>query len=130
MSVHRNYSFRVAWSPEDQGYIALSSEFPTLSSFGDTATEAVAELQEAITGAIEILEEAGDPVPPARGLPKYSGQFRLRIPRTLHGQLAARAEAEGVSLNSLVAGYLAAGNRGAAVAEVFREELRRLEGVP
>ena len=101
-----------------------------LSSFGDTAAEAVAELQEAITGAIEVLEEAGDPVPPARALPHFSGQFRLRIPRSLHGQLAARAEAEGVSLNSLVHGYLAAGNRGADMAEAFREELLRLEGLP
>jgi len=129
VSERRNYSFRVAWSQEDTGYIALSPEFPTLSSFGDTAIEAVAELQEAITGAIEVLEEAGDPVPPARALPHYSGQFRLRIPRSLHGQLVARAEAEGVSLNTLVHGYLAAGNRGADVAEANREELRRVEGV-
>ena len=34
-------------------------------------------------------------------LPRYSGQFRLRAPRSLHAWLAARAELEGVSLNTL-----------------------------
>lgn len=40
-------------------------------------------------------------------LPGYSGQFRLRLPRSLHGWLAARADLDGVSLNTLVVQLLA-----------------------
>ncbi len=32
---------------------------------------------------------------------EYSGQFRLRLPKSLHKHLAERAKAEGVSLNQL-----------------------------
>lgn len=42
----------------------------------------------------------------------FSGQFRLRVPRSLHARLAHRADAEGVSLNTLAVTLLAAGMGG------------------
>ena len=33
---------------------------------------------------------------------EYSGRFTLRVPRTLHRQLAQEAEMEGVSLNQFI----------------------------
>jgi predicted HicB family RNase H-like nuclease len=36
-----------------------------------------------------------------------SGQLRLRLPAELHDELAAEAERQGVSLNTLIVGYLA-----------------------
>ena len=36
-----------------------------------------------------------------------SGQFRVRLPHTLHEWLALQAQREGVSLNTLVLGCLA-----------------------
>ena len=51
-------------------------------------------------------------------MPRYSGQFRLRVPRSLHGWLVDRAQREGISLNTLVVellsearGALGAGDR-------------------
>lgn len=38
----------------------------------------------------------------------YSGKFSLRIPPELHGHLAARAAAEGKSLNEFIIGRLSA----------------------
>ena len=32
-------------------------------------------------------------------LEAYSGQFKLRIPKSLHRQLAEQAKAEGISMN-------------------------------
>jgi len=100
------YSYQLAWSEEDGGYIATCPELPTLSAYGASATQAIAELQEAVNGALEILAEQGAAIPAARLLPRHSGQFRVRLPKSLHAQLAARAEAEGVSLNTLVVSFL------------------------
>ena len=38
--------------------------------------------------------------------PSYSGRLLLRMPRTLHEQLAEAAEQEGTSLNQLIVGLL------------------------
>jgi predicted RNase H-like HicB family nuclease len=104
-----DYTLRLAWSEEDGGYIATCSEIPTLSAFGASAQRALSELQEAITGAIEILEGRNSPVPAARPLPRYSGQLRVRLPKSLHEGLATRAEEEDVSLNTLIVSYLSQG---------------------
>jgi len=37
------------------------------------------------------------------------GKFVARVPKTVHAQLATRAKAEGVSLNSLVLAFIAEG---------------------
>ena len=97
-----NYSARIFWSDEDGGYIASTPELEGVSAFGDTPTEALSELLVARGLWLEELRESGQDTPEPLCLPRYSGQFRLRIPRSLHAWLAARAETEGVSLNTLV----------------------------
>jgi predicted RNase H-like HicB family nuclease len=104
-----NYGFAVRWSDEDAAYIAVCPEFPGLSAFGETAADALREIQVALDLAVETYQEEGWLLPTPQPVPRYSGQFRLRVPRSLHGQLAERAEAEGVSLNTLAVSYLAAG---------------------
>jgi antitoxin HicB len=42
--------------------------------------------------------------PPGR---RYSGTFRVRVPKDLHRTLAAQARQQGVSLNTLIVSYLA-----------------------
>ena len=41
---------------------------------------------------------------------EYSGQFRLRLPKSLHKHLAERAKAEGVSLNQFCVYVLSQAN--------------------
>src|SRR5215210_5651483 len=101
------YSVNVFWSDEDEAYIAISPEFSRLSTFGDTPEEAVAEMQVALELAVETYEKSGWPLPEPRAHSEYSGQFRLRLPRTLHAKLATQAQHEGVSLNTLAVTYLA-----------------------
>jgi len=96
------YSGRVTWSEEDAAFVAVSPEFEGISALGPTASEAISELQEALLLAVEAHEEEGWPVPDPFLEPRYSGQFRLRLPRSLHAWLARRAHQEGVSLNTLV----------------------------
>ncbi len=104
-----HYGCSVRWSDEDEAFIALCPEFPGLSAFGESAAEALEQIQVAVDLAVETHQAEGWPLPEPQGVSQYSGQFRLRMPRSLHGELAARAEAEGVSLNALAVAYIARG---------------------
>jgi predicted RNase H-like HicB family nuclease len=97
-----NYSMRVAWSPEDGVFVASCPELGNLSAHGVTPQEAASELSEAISIALEAYEEEEGPLPEPRTLRTHSGQFRVRLPRSLHSWLAGEAEEEGVSLNTFV----------------------------
>ena len=102
-----NYNYHVAWSPGDDGYIATCPEFPRLSAFGETPEQALAELGQVLDAAMEIYREEGWPLPAPQPPTQFSGQFRVRLPKSLHAELSERAEREGVSLNTLVVQYLA-----------------------
>src|SRR5262249_32684138 len=54
-----------------------------------------------------LLAEDGDPPPPSDVAADYSGQLRLRLPRSLHERLAREADIEGVSLNQWMVSLLA-----------------------
>lgn len=97
-----DYSARIFWSDEDGGFVAITPELEGVSAFGATPSEALSELLVARGLWLEEVRESGLDVPEPLSLPEYSGQFRLRIPRSLHAWLAARAEVEGVSLNTLL----------------------------
>jgi predicted HicB family RNase H-like nuclease len=64
--------------------------------------------EEARTLWIETEYEAGEEIPLPSYPPEYSGKFNLRLPKSLHAQLAQSAEREGVSLNQYVVMLLAA----------------------
>jgi predicted RNase H-like HicB family nuclease len=101
------YSTLVQWSEDDRAFIATVSEFPHLSSFGDTPEEAVEELRGVIEDVLDIMEQEGTKPPVPEELPRSSGQFRVRMPRSLHQRLVERARVEDASLNQLVVSILA-----------------------
>lgn len=121
------YGLNILWSEEDQGYIATCPEFPGLSAFGETFEEAVAEAKLAQELFIETYEQEGLPLPEPRLLSSYSGQFRLRIPPTLHSQLSRLAEAEGVSLNQFIVMVLASQAGAAQLTKQFESWLEHVE---
>lgn len=100
------YSMRVFWSAEDEAFIAVCPELGDLSAFGKTHETAVHELRIAIKLAVQSLVEEGEPIPAPHVEPSYSGQFRVRLPRSLHARLAEQAGREGVSLNTLLVSKL------------------------
>ena len=53
----------IFYSDEDEGFIALASDLPGCSSFGETRADAANEIQDAICAWIEAAEKAGNPVP-------------------------------------------------------------------
>lgn len=99
---HR-YPAHVFWSDDDEGYIALATDLPGCSAFGDTQDEALRELQDAIAAWIEAQRSAGNPVPaPSSPAHEYSGKFLVRMPRSLHAKLSFAAESENTSLNQYI----------------------------
>jgi antitoxin HicB len=96
------YPANVFWSDEDEGFIAVASDLPGCSAFGETQHEALTELQSAIAAWIEAARAAGNPIPePSQPALDnfYSGKILVRMPKSLHGQLAQGAKTEAVSLN-------------------------------
>src|SRR4051794_34607140 len=85
---------------------ARVEELPGCAATGRTPEEAVAGVRSLmstwLTDALEKQEEI--PGPRAEELP--SGKLLVRMPRTLHADLARAADTEGVSLNQLIVGAL------------------------
>ena len=96
------YSIRVNWSVEDDLYVARCPEFSGIAAHGSTAEEAVVECEDAISGAIEVYENEGWELPLPAFAPRYSGKLNLRLGTSLHQQVAERAQADGVSINSFL----------------------------
>lgn len=97
----------------EDGYLARIKELRGCISQGDTEEEALEMLADAFISWIEAaLEDGIDiPLPESMQDEKYSGRFALRMPKTLHAELARQSEKEGVSLNQYIATLLAARNQ-------------------
>lgn len=100
------HSMRVTWSPDDGVFVASSPELGGLSAHGRTPSEAIGELSEVIELALTTYVEQGWEIPAPRTVRTHSGQFRVRLPGSLHAWLAEAAEEEGVSLNTFVVSKL------------------------
>jgi len=96
------YSFVIQWSDEDGEYVATCPEFPGLSAFGEDEEEAIREGKTALEGMIQAYKKKNIPLPVPRKEEHYSGQFRVRIPKSQHRQLSEMARDDNVSLNTMV----------------------------
>lgn len=77
-------------------------ELPGCMTEADTFDELGAMIQDAMVAWIETTLEDGQPVPEPRPAGEYSGKFMVRVPRSLHRELAEGADREGVSLNAFL----------------------------
>jgi antitoxin HicB len=91
---------------DDQGgyWVARILELPYCITHGATKEEALIDIEDTKKDWLESNIEDGFFIPePA----KYTGQYHLRMPPTLHEALAMKAEAEEVSLNQFMVMALA-----------------------
>lgn len=94
---------------EGTGYLIEYPEVPVCMSDGETVEEAIANGRDALKCCLLTMKKFGDPIPKPGASQAASGQFRLRVPKTIHARLTSRAEQEGVSLNTLVTAMIAEG---------------------
>jgi len=100
------YTYRVTWSEEDNEYVGLCVEFPSLSWLERTPEDALQGIRQVVADCVADLEQNGEPVPEPLATKKYSGKFMVRIPPELHRHLALEAAEAGISLNRLASDKL------------------------
>jgi len=100
------HAISIKWSDEDDSFVATIPGIKALSAFGATRAEALSELHIAVEGYFEALKAAGKPLPLPEKVTPYSGQLRLRMPKSLHAALFAQAEDENISLNTYIVSLL------------------------
>ncbi len=121
------YGFNLLWSDEDDGFIATCPDFPGLSAFGEAPDKALAEANIALELFIEALQSAGKELPAPTKMASHSGQFRLRMPKTLHCGLTQKAKAEGVSLNTWIVTLLSERNATTTLFDTMCSQLRSVK---
>jgi predicted HicB family RNase H-like nuclease len=93
------YTYRVTWFEDDQEYLGLCTEFPSLSWLDQTP-----EL--ALKGVIKDMKHTGEEIPQPIAGKRYSGKFMVRVPPEVHRNLAIQASESGVSLNRIAGAKL------------------------
>ena len=81
------------------GYVVSFPELKGCLTGGETIESAVANAEDAKREWLAAALEDGYPVPEPTRDEDYSGQFKLRIPKSLHRQLAEQSRREGISMN-------------------------------
>ena len=101
-----HYTYRVTWSEEDQEYVGLCAEFPSLSWLAGTPEEALTGIRQVVGEVVADLQANSEPVPQPLATKHYSGKFMVRVPPEVHRKLAVEAAEAGVSLNRLASAKL------------------------
>mgnify|MGYP006289387527 CR=1 FL=1 len=102
-----HYTYRVIWSEEDQEYVGLCTEFPSLSWLDETQEDALQGIRQLVSEVIEDMKKNNEEIPEPFSTRKFSGKFIVRVPPELHRRIAEEAAEEGVSINRLVTSRLA-----------------------
>jgi predicted HicB family RNase H-like nuclease len=100
------YTYRVTWSEEDQEYVGLCVEYPSLSWLAASPEEALAGIRAVVAEVVADMEQNDEPIPQPLATKRYSGRFMVRVPPELHRRLALEAAEAGVSLNRLASARL------------------------
>jgi hypothetical protein len=99
----------VVWSEEDQEFVGLCAEFPSLSWLDRSQRDALAGIVRLVGDVVAEMRRAKEALPVPIASRPYRGEFRVRIPPHLHRRLAIEAAEARVSLNRLVSAKLAQG---------------------
>jgi predicted HicB family RNase H-like nuclease len=100
------YTYRVSWSEEDEEYVSLCAEFPSLSWLAQNPEEALAGMRQLVAEVVADLKANNESIPEPIAVKQYSGKFMIRIPPDVHRRLALEAAEAGISLNRLASAKL------------------------
>jgi predicted RNase H-like HicB family nuclease len=98
---------RVVVPEQDGTFRAEIVEFPGCIAVGDTAAEALANLERVADSWLQATIAKGLHVPEPIESAGYSGKLVVRLPKTLHKKAAHAAAREGVSLNQFIVSCVA-----------------------
>ena len=75
-----HYTYRVTWSEDDNEYVGLCVEFPSLSWLARTPEAALRGIRKVVGEVIKDMQEKGETVPEPLASKHYSGKFM--VPRS------------------------------------------------
>jgi predicted HicB family RNase H-like nuclease len=102
------YTYRVTWSHEDEEYIGLCAEFPSLSWLADTPEAALQGIRNIVAEVISDMKSSNEPIPEPFAVKRYSGVFTVRIPPDVHRIIAIQAAEANMSRSRYINYKLAA----------------------
>ena len=85
--------------PDEGGFVASFPDLPGCITCAETIEELVKNAEDAKYAWLTAAIEDGIPIKEPDTLDDYSGQFKLRIPKSLHRTLAEHSKREGISMN-------------------------------
>ena len=94
-----SYRMEIIEDKDEGGYVVSFPDLKGCISLGDTLESAVKNAEDAKREWLKAALEDGYPVPLPENDNSYSGQFKFRMPKSLHRQLAEHAKREGISMN-------------------------------
>lgn len=101
-----HYTYRITWSEDDNEYVGLCAEFPSLSWLAGTPEAALRGIRNVVADVLEDMQITGEAAPEPIANKHYSGKFMVRVPSQVHRKLAIEAAENGVSLNRLASAKL------------------------
>jgi antitoxin HicB len=100
------FTIRPLTEADGGGFAIEFPDLPGCMSDGETLEETLQHGSDAVKAYMLSCVQHGDPIPKPS---EASGQWRQRVPKSLHTRLVTRARQEGVSLNTLVTAMIAEG---------------------
>ena len=109
-----NYRIEIVEDKEEGGYALRCPELPGCITCADSIEEGIEMIEDAKLCWFESCLDNNIPIPEPIHLDDYSGQFKLRIPKSLHKTLAERSKQEGISMNQYCLYLLSSGANGSS----------------
>lgn len=104
------YRMEIVEDKDEGGFVVSFPQLPGCLSVGDTIEAALSNAQDAKKAWIEAAIHDNIEIKETDDLKNYSGQFKLRLPRSLHKTLAEHSRKEGVSMNQYCVYLLSIGD--------------------
>ena len=97
--MHIPYRMEIVEDADEGGFAVSIPQLRGCVSCGDALETAMQNIRDAKRTWLEVALEEGYPIPEPDNADEYSGQFKLRIPKSLHKELAEHSKREGISMN-------------------------------
>ena len=94
-----NYKIEIIPDVEEGGYALSYPELPGCITCANTIQDGITMLEDAKKCWIMACIEDNIEIPEPKNADEYSGQFKLRMPKSLHKELYERSKKEGISMN-------------------------------
>jgi predicted HicB family RNase H-like nuclease len=106
---HLNYakvSYRIIWSQDDEEYVGLCAEFPSLSWLSSSPQKALEGITNMVEECIKQMQQDNERIPLPISSMDFSGRFTVNVSPETHRNLSITAAESGLSFNAIASAKL------------------------